>query len=192
VTSCTLPPTKGTICLLHHKPFERLRNFNRLTGKSLSKIDNGCSLHSSTDLIPLPLDARVSKPTSTFAQHIHDLHVEIHSANAVSNDSHKLSANVHRRDTYFMTHVQPESLPKHFQKELLTRAMDPYLLIQKSGSNAYVLDLLDNLGISHISNVEDLTLHRDTFEPPCLPLSAFAGTGAPKLPPFPRPHTDIG
>ena len=70
--------------------------------------------------------------------------------------------------------------------------MDPYPPIRKSGSNAYVLDLLDNLGISHISNVEDLTIHRGTFEPPCLPLSASAGTGAPKLLPFPHPHTDVG
>ena len=68
-------------------------------GKSLSEIDNRCSPCTSTDLIPLPLDARVSKLASTFAQHIHDSHAEIHSAIAMSNDSYKLSANVHRRDT---------------------------------------------------------------------------------------------
>ena len=150
----------------------------------------------SLDLIPLPPDARVSKPASTFAHHIHDLHAEIRSTIAMSNDSYKLSANVHRRDTYFevgdfvMTCVQPESLPKHFQKKLLARAMDPYPLIRKLGSNAYVLDWPDNLGISHIFYVEDLTFHRGTFEPPCLPLSASTGTGAPKLPP--HPHTDTG
>jgi len=65
-------------------------------------------------------DARVSKPASTFAQHIHDSHDEIRSAIAMSNDSYKLSANVDREDTYFemgdfvMTHVQSESLSKHF------------------------------------------------------------------------------
>ena len=62
----------------------------------------------------------LSKPASTFAQHIHDSHAEIRSAIAMSNNSYKLSANVHGRDTYFevgdfvMTRVQPESLPKHF------------------------------------------------------------------------------
>jgi len=38
--------------------------------------------------------------------------------------------------------------------------MGPYQIIRKLGSNAYVLDLVDNLGINLIFNVEDLTPHR--------------------------------
>jgi len=69
--------------------------------------------------------------------------------------------------------------------------MGPYQIIKKLGSNAYMLDLPDDLGITHIFNVEDLTLYRGTFEPPSLPFSASAGTQVPKLPTFPQSHTDI-
>ena len=37
----------------------------------------------------------------------------------------------------------------------------------------------------------DLTLHRGTFEPPCLPFGVSAGTQVPRLPPLPQSQTDI-
>jgi len=63
-------------------------------GKSLFANVHGYSPRTSTDLIPLPLDARVSNTASTFAQHIHDhvhdLHAEIRRKIVMSNDSYKL------------------------------------------------------------------------------------------------------
>ena len=50
---------------------------NRTTGKSPFEIVHGYSPRTSADLIPLPPDAQVSHPASTFAQHIHDLDAEI-------------------------------------------------------------------------------------------------------------------
>ena len=58
------------------------------------------------------------------------------------------------------------------------------------GSDAYVLDLPNNLGIIRIFNVKDLTLHRCTFEPPSLPFGDSASSKVPKLPPFPQPHSN--
>jgi len=69
--------------------------------------------------------------------------------------------------------------------------MGPFQIIKKWGSNAYVLDLPNDLSISPIFNVEDVTLHRGNFEPPSLPFGASAGTQVPKLPPFPQSHADI-
>ena len=119
MTSYTLRLTTGTISLLHHKPFERLRYFNWLTGKSLFEIVDGYPPHTLTDLI-----ARASNPPSTFDQHIQDLYAKIRHKIAMSNDSYKLSPDVHHRDTSFevgdfvMAHVRPKSLPKYFQEKL--------------------------------------------------------------------------
>jgi len=60
---------------------------------------------------------------------------------------------------FVMACIRPERLPKHSHKKLHAQAMSPHQIIRKLECNAYVLDLSDNLGISSIFNVEDLTLH---------------------------------
>jgi len=113
----------------------------------------------------------------------------------MSNGSYKLSADVRCRDISFevsdfvMARIRPERLPTRTPKTVHARATGPYQILRKLGTNAYVLNLLENLGISLIFNVEDLTLHRGTFEPPRLPFSDAVGTQVPKLPPFPQSHT---
>ena len=87
-----------------------------------------------------------------------------------------------RRDISFevggfvMARIRAERLSKYSHKRLHAQAMDPYQITRKLGSDTYVLDLPDNLGISHIFNVEDLTLHRGTFEPPSLTFGASTST----------------
>jgi len=54
-----------------------------------------------------------------------------------------------------------------------------------------VLDLVDNLGVSPMFNVEDLTLHRGTFEPPRLRFGASVGTEVARLSTYPQSHIDI-
>jgi len=77
---------------------------------------------------------------------------------------------------FVLARIRPERLPNNFLKKLHARAIGPYKIIQQLGSNAYVLDLLGSLGVSHIFNVEDLNLHQGTFGPLCLPFGVFAGT----------------
>ena len=63
--------------------------------------------------------------------------------------------------------------------------MDPYSIIRKLGSNAYLLDLPNDMDIRPVFNVEDLLPYRGTFEPYNLPSSVFAGEtskGAPIMP----------
>jgi len=139
----------------------------------------------------------VSHRASTVAPHIHDLHAEIRRQISLSNDSYKHSVDMHRRAANFevgdfvMARIRPERLPRNSLKKFHARAMGPYQILRKLGSNAYVLNLPDSLGISPIFNVEDLTLHRGTFELPCLPFGVSASTQVPRLPPLPQSQTNI-
>ena len=86
---------------------------------------------------------------------------------------------------YVMVRIRPERIPKTFSKKLYARAMGPYSIIHKRGSNAYLLDLPNDMDISHVFNIDDLLPYQGTFEPSTLPSSMSAGEaskGAPTVP----------
>ena len=86
---------------------------------------------------------------------------------------------------YVMVRIRLKRISKTFSKKLYVRAMGPYSIIRKLGSNAYLLDLPNDMDISHIFNVKDLLPYRDTFKPSTLPFSVYAdeaSKGAPSLP----------
>ena len=76
---------------------------------------------------------------------------------------------------YVMVHIRPERIPKTFSKKLYTRAMSHYSIICKMGSNAYLLNLPNDMNISPVFIVEDLLPYQGTFEPSTFPYSVFAG-----------------
>ena len=76
---------------------------------------------------------------------------------------------------YVMVHIRPKRIPKTFSKKLYARAMGPYPIICKLGSNAYLLDLPNGMDISPVFNVEDLLPYRGTFEPYTLSSNVSAG-----------------
>ena len=102
------------------------------------------------------------EPAENFAKHIHDLHVEIRRKISLSNEEHKLAADVHRRSKefnvceYVVVRIRSERIPKTFSKKLYARAMSPYSILRKLGSNAYLLDFLNDIDIRLVFNVEDL------------------------------------
>ena len=101
--------------------------------------------------------------------------------NSISNEEYKLATNVHRKSKefnvseYVMVRIRPERIPKMFSNKLYARAMGPYFIIRKLGSNTYLLDLLNDMDISPIFNVEDFLSYQGTFEPSTLPFSVFTG-----------------
>ena len=142
--------------------FAYYNSVNRSTGKSPFQIVNGYSPRTPIDLVPLPPRMRVSEPAENFAKHIHDLHAEIRRKISLSNEEYKLVADVHHRSKefnvsdYVMVSIRPERIQKTFSKKLYARAMGPYSIIRKMGSNAYLLDLPNDMDISPVFNVEDL------------------------------------
>ena len=84
-----------------------------------------------------------------------------------------------------MVRICPKRIPKTFSKKLYARAIGPYSIILKPGSNAYLLDLPNDMDISPVFNIEDLLSYQGTFEPSTLPSSVSAGEaskGAPTVP----------
>ena len=65
---------------------------------------------------------------------------------------------------YVVVHIRFERIPTTFSKKLYERAMGPYSIIRKLGSNAYLLDFPNDMDINLIFNVEDLLPYPDTFE----------------------------
>ena len=57
---------------------------------------------------------------------------------------------------YVVVCICHERIPKMFSKKRYARAMGSYSIIRKLGSNAYLLDLPNDMDISHVFNVEDL------------------------------------
>ena len=57
-----------------------------------------------------------------------------------------------------MVRIRPKGYPKGTYKKLHSKNAGPYRVLKKISSNAYVLDLPENIGISNIFNIKDLTL----------------------------------
>ena len=91
---------------------------------------------------------------------------------------------MHRRSNefnigeYVMVRIHSKRIPKTFLKILYARAMGLYSFIRKLGSNAYLLDLHNDMNISHVFNIEDLLPYRSTFEPYTLLSSVSVSEGS--------------
>ena len=62
--------------------------------------------------------------------------------------------------------MRPERFPPGTVKKLHARSVVPFKIIKKINSNAYVVDLSPDFGISCTFNVENLVPYRGTFDTP--------------------------
>ena len=74
-----------------------------------------------------------------------------------------------------MIRIRPERFPSGTVKKLQARSAGPFKVLKQIGSNAYVIELPSNYGISSTFNIKDLVAYKgpttildDPFtEPPC-------------------------
>ena len=69
-----------------------------------------------------------------------------------------------------MIRLRPERFPPRILKKLHARGAGPFKVVKRVGSNAYVLELPPELGISSTFNILDLTEYR---EPAMIPSEPF-------------------
>ena len=72
--------------------------------------------------------------------------------------------------------IYPELNNKNVVKKLHARIVGPRSILQKLGSNAYLIDLPSNISISPVFNLVDLFPYQGTFKPLVLPSSVSAST----------------
>lgn len=81
---------------------------------------------------------------------------------AFSNDSYKLAVDALRKylefkeNEYVVVCLCPKRFPKNTLKKLHARAIGPFRILKRLGSNTYLLDLPSNLTINPVFNMVDL------------------------------------
>ena len=161
---------------------------NRTIGVTPFEVVYGHKPKAPIDLIPMAISHRPSESATEFAHHIHELHTEINRRINKSNAEYKKVADVHRVSKEFsvgdfvMVRVRPERFSKGVAKKLQARSIGPFKILQRVGTNAYVLELPPEMGISSTFNVQDLLPYREP-EVPSLP---FSSEFSPITPPLPR------
>lgn len=70
---------------------------NRTTGKTPFEAVYGLKPQHAVDLVPVPLETRVSEDGEVFEDHIKRVHEEVRAAIMSSNESYAAASNQHRR-----------------------------------------------------------------------------------------------
>ncbi|XP_071909815.1 uncharacterized protein [Coffea arabica] len=141
---------------------------NRLTGYSPFEAVTGNNPRKPIDLLPLPVSARPSAEAEAFPKHILDIHDEVRRRIATSNERYK-------------AHTDLKKIFAEFEEG----DYGPFKVLKKISSNAYVLELSDDMGISNVFNIEDLTAYDGHLD------DSAGGTSKVALPPPTRLHEAI-
>ena len=140
--------------------------YNNFVNRSISmspfEVVHGYKLRRPLDLLPMSPHARVSEFAVKFASRMHDLHQEIIKRIHASNNQYKIQVDSRRRHLefdvgdYVMIRIRPERFPSGAVKKLQARSAGPFKVLKRIGSNAYIIDIPSDYGISSIFNIEDL------------------------------------
>ena len=88
--------------------------------------------------------------------------------------------------------LKPERFPSGSFTKLHARRAGPFQVIKKMGSNAYVIDLPSDFGISPIFNIEDITAFKgDTIDVVGNSQTEDMPASIPKIPAAPAPKDEI-
>jgi hypothetical protein len=130
-------------------PFEIVYGFNPLTP---------------LDLLPLPVNERISLDGQKNAEMVKKLHESVRQHIEKKNEQYANKANKGRRQVIFepgdwvWVHMRKERFPARRRSKLHPRGDGPFQVLERINDNAYKLDLLGEYNISATFNVSDLSL----------------------------------
>jgi hypothetical protein len=130
-------------------PFEIVYGFNPLTPM---------------DLIPLPIDERVSLDGNSRAQVVKTLHESVRQQIEKRNRVYATKANKGHKHVVFQpgdwvwVYMRKERFPAHRKSKLQPQGDGPFQILEMINDNAYKVDLPGEFGVSATFNVSDLTL----------------------------------
>jgi len=134
------------------------------TDYSLFEIVYGFNPLTPLDLIPLPVDERVSLDGNKKTQVVKDLCAKIWQQIEKKNEQYANKANRGRKLVRFepgdsiWVDMKKKRFPEQRRSKLMPRGDGPYQIIERINDNAYKADLPCEYGVSATFNVSDLSL----------------------------------
>lgn len=131
-----------------------------------------------------------------FSSYIRNVHEECKQRLTFHTNSYAVSANSKRKDRQFsegdmvLVRLRPERFSPGSFTKLHARRAGPFKVLKKLGTNAYVIELPSDFGISRVFNIEDLNAFKgDICESSASPTSEV--TTAPRIPKNIAPRDEI-
>jgi hypothetical protein len=151
--------------LLSHVEFAINNSVNHSTGCTLFEVVYRFRTNAPLDIISLPSLPRPSEAALDFSSYMRDVHEECKRRLTTHTSSYVAVANAKCKDRQFhagdmvLVRLRPERFPPGSFTKLHAHRACPFQVTKKLGSNAYVIDLPSDFGISPIfkGNVDNIT-----------------------------------
>ena len=120
---------------------------NHTTGMSPVEMPHGLAPRKPLDIVPLDPLVRVSKERVAFAQHVSQLHQDIHDRVLSQYASYKQAADLHCRSGDFqvgdqvIVRTRPQGYAPRTATKLYAHNIGPFRVLSRIGDNAYVVDI---------------------------------------------------
>ncbi|PKU87302.1 RNA-directed DNA polymerase [Dendrobium catenatum] len=151
--------------ILGQVEFAYNKSRNQTTGRSPFEIVYGQNPTGPLELTPLLSSTAHSLDADTRVKEIQQLHKQIQQHIQKQNTKYQQQANKSRRGETFKEgdlvwiRLSKERFPNRRYNKLQPKAKGPFRILRRINDNAFQIELLDNLQISPVFNISDLSHH---------------------------------